>query len=130
MMEHADGSKMRVSVVSLFLKSLDVVSASGRVAELSCTNLFRGTAVGMGFECRTRCEPGDKLDGSTRWGSRGCVQRSSESRAREQQSVATRVDAAQEGLGEAMRQVLAASSTRETSVANQMGGQCVRHFAV
>ena len=42
MLEHADRSEMRVSV-----KSLDVASASGRVAELFRRNRFGCAAVGM-----------------------------------------------------------------------------------
>ena len=38
------------------------------------------------------------------------------SESRRQRSVATRVEAAQDGLAEAMRHVLAASSTSEASV--------------
>ena len=42
-MEHADGSEMRISVMSL----LDVASAAGRVAELFFRNRFGEKAVDM-----------------------------------------------------------------------------------
>ena len=47
MLEHAAGSETCISVMSLIVKSLFVVSASGRVADLFCRN---STAVDMGFE--------------------------------------------------------------------------------
>ena len=129
MLEHADGSEMCISVMSLILKSLGVVSAIGRVAEL-CRSRLGGAAVDVGFE------RGLVVDQVTGWMIDVGQQRlpAAEQRVSPtgwQPSVATRVEAAQEGLTEAMRQVLAASITSEASVAcdadmvekDQMGGE-------
>ena len=66
MMEHADGSEMRISGMAVILKSLAVASASGRVAELLCRNRFDGTAVHMGFERGLSVGPDDRVDDQER----------------------------------------------------------------
>ena len=76
MLEHADRSEVRISVMSLILKSLDLASARGRVAELFCT------AVGTGFE------RGLVVDQVTGWMNDDAgQQRSSESRWHEGNSL-------------------------------------------
>ena len=131
MLEYADVSKMCINEMTVILKSLDVASASERVAELFCKNRFGDSAVVMGFE------RGIAADCATGWMNGNVGQQSLHateqrvSSARGQPSVATRVAAAQEGPDEALRQALAASSAKEASAAsdadvvekNQMGGE-------
>ena len=76
-------------------------------------DLFCSTAVSMSFERRLvgNQVTGWTIDNVGQQRLRVAEQRVSP--AGGQQSVATRVEAAQEGLAEAMRQVLAASSTSE-----------------
>ena len=50
MLEYADVSKMCINEMTVILKSLDVASASERVAELFCRNTFGDSAVDTGFE--------------------------------------------------------------------------------
>ena len=108
-------SKMCINEMTVILKSLDVASASERVAELFCKNIFGDSAVGIGFE------RGIAADDATGWMNGNVGQQSlhaSEQRvssAGGQPSVATKDAAAQEGPDEAMRQALAASSAKEAS---------------
>ena len=116
MLEPADGSEMGISAMAVILKSLGVASASGEVAEWICRNRLGGTAVDMGFE---RGPVVSQVTGRANDNVGQQRLRASEQRVSptgEQPSVATRVEAAQEGLGEARRQALVASSTREASL--------------
>ena len=118
MLERADGTEMCNSVISVILKSMGVASAKGEVAELFCRDRLGGAAVDMGFE------RGLVLDQVTDWVMGNADQQrlhTAEQRvspARDQQSVATSVEVDQERLCVAKKQVLAASSTREASVAS------------
>ena len=96
-----------------------------------CRNRFGGTAVDMEFERGLVVDQVTGLvnDSVGQQRLHAVVQRVST--ARGQQPVAARVEAPQEGLSEAMRHVLVASSTRESSVGSdadvvdkdQMGGE-------
>ena len=113
MQEYADVSKMCSSEMTVILKSLDVASASDRVAELFCKNRFGDSAVGIGFErgIAADCATGWMNGNEGKQSLHGTEQRVSS--AGGQPSVATRVAAAQEGPDEAMRQAFAASSTMD-----------------
>ena len=139
MLEYADVSKMCINEMTVIFKSLDLVSASERVAE-SVSVRFGDSAVDIGFE------RGIVADYATSWMNGNVGQQrlyATEQRvssAGERPSVATRVAAAQEGPDEAMgqalpacsaKEVVAASSTIKASAAsdvdvvekNQMGGE-------
>ena len=115
MLEHADATEMCISEMTVILVSLGVTTANFKVADLFCRNRFGDSAVGMGFE------RGIVADYATGWMNDNVGQQrlyATEQRvssAGERPSVATRVAAAQEGLYEAMRQALAASSAKEAS---------------
>ena len=115
MSEHADGSEMCIIEMTVVLESLGVASASGEVAELFCRKRFGGAVVVTGFE------RGLAVDHVTGWMSDNVGQqrlRVAEQRVSsggEQPSVATGVEAAQDGLGEPRRHAFAASSAREAS---------------
>ena len=131
LLENADVSKMCINETTVIFKSLDVVSASEKVAELLKRNKFGDSAIDIGFE------RGIVADYATGWMNDNVGQQrlhATEQRvssAGGQPSVATRVATAQEGPDEAMRQALAASSAKEASAAsdadvvekNQMGGE-------
>ena len=131
MSEHADASEMRISEMTVILMLLGVTTANFRAAEMFCRNRFGNSAADSGFE------RGNVSDHATGWMNGNVGQQrlhATEQRvssAGEQPSMATRVAAAQEGPDEAMRRVLAASSTIEASAArdvdvvekNQMGGE-------
>ena len=102
--EFADVSKMYIDEMTVIFKSLDLVSASERVAE-SVSVRFGDSSVDIGYE------RGIVADYATK-------QRVLS--AGEQPSVVTRVAAAQEGPDEAMRQALAASSATEASAAGNV----------
>ena len=123
---------MRNSVMSLIFKSLNVASASGRVAELFFRNRCGGTVVGVGLERRLVVNQvtGWMIDNVGQQRLRAAEQRVSTVRG--QQSGATRAEAAQVGLTKAKTEVLAASS--EKGVCERDGCklvlQCVKHSAV
>ena len=86
----------------------------------------------QGFRARTRSVPGNRLDERQRGPAEfACGGAASLAGTGEQPFGATRVEAAQEALGEARRQALAVSMAREASVASnadmvdegQMGGE-------
>ena len=115
-LEYADVSKMCIDEMTVIFKSLDVASASERVAE-SVSVRFGDSAVDMGFE------RGIVADCATGWINdvgqqrlHAMEQRVSSSGG--QLSVATRVAVTQEGPDEAMRQALAASSAKEAFAAS------------
>ena len=105
---------MSISKMTVILKSLDVASASQRVAE-SVSVRFGDSAVGIGFE------RGIVADCATGWMNGNVGQQrlhATEQRvssAGEQPSVVTRV-VAEEGPEETMRQALAASSAKEAGL--------------
>ena len=112
MLEYADVSNMCINEMTVILKSLDLVSASERVAE-SVSVRFGGSAVDMGFKrgIVADCATGWMNDSVDQQRLHATEQRISS--AGEQPSLVTRVVAAQEGPEEAMRQALAASSAKE-----------------
>ena len=121
MFEHADGLDVCISVMSWILKSLDVASACGRLGTLFCGSRIGGHCR-HAFRAQTRCELGDRLDdrqrGSAEIACRGAASLD-DTRATvcDKQSVTTSVEAVQDSLRNAMRQVPAASSTSVASVA-------------
>ena len=99
----------------MIFKSLDVASASERVAELFCRNRFGDSAVDIGFERSIAADCATGWTNGNVGQQRLCVTEQRVSSAGERPSVETRVAAAQEGPDEAMRQALAASSAKEAS---------------
>ena len=100
--------------MTVILMSLGVTTANFKVAELFCRNRFGDSAVDISFErgIVADCATGWMNDNVGHQRLYATEQRVSSAGER---PLATRVAAAQEGLDEAMRQALAASSAKEAS---------------
>ena len=116
MWKHTDKPEMCISEITVVLESSGVASANVKMAEFFCRNRFGGAAVNAGFERGfvVNQVTGWMIDNVGQQRLRAAVHRVSP--AGQETSVATRVEAAQEGPDEAMSQTLAASSPREASV--------------
>ena len=114
-------SKMCINEMTVIFKSLDLVSASEKVAEYVSVR-FGDSAVGIGFErgIVADCATGWMNDSVGKQKLHATEERVSS--AGEQPSVVTRVVAAQEGPDEAMKQALAASSAKEACAASNAKG--------
>ena len=130
-LECTDGSEMCINEMTVIFKSLDVVSASERVAELFCRSRFGDSAVGIDFERGIVADYATDGMNDNVGKQRSHATEHRVSSAGEQPSVVTRVVTAPEGPEETMRQAFAATSAKEASAAsdadavekNQMGGE-------